>query len=218
MKERVVNPEILDRLDENDPAVRANRRDLRLLNRLMGGPAWIAHALRSRLSDEKVGIVELGAGDGTLGKRIHQAFGEHISTYRAIDQCSPPADWPTHWAWTRGDLREVELQDNEQMVIGNLILHQFEDHELQNLGARLRSRANCFLFNEPARFRIHRYQLMLAYVFGLHRISRHDGQVSIRAGFRGNELPEALGLSREKWQWTCCHNWLGCYRMSAWRI
>ena len=63
--ERVVEPEILDELSGDDPRALRSRRDLRLINFLMGNERWILKQVRSADS-----MVELGAGDGSLTRKL----------------------------------------------------------------------------------------------------------------------------------------------------
>jgi hypothetical protein len=46
-------------------------------------------------------------------------------------------------------------------------------------------------------------------------VTKHDGSVSIDAGFRGDELPQLLGLEPATWTWTVAETWSGAYRMIA---
>lgn len=67
---RVVAPETLDHLAEDDPAAMRSRRDLRRVHRAMGTRTVLLRALRGlRLphpSGQPLRVLELGAGDGSL--------------------------------------------------------------------------------------------------------------------------------------------------------
>jgi len=52
-------------------------------------------------------------------------------------------------------------------------------------------------------------------LLGANRVSLHDAHVSVAAGFRGDELPEMLGLRQPQWRWSCHTTMLGAYRMVA---
>jgi hypothetical protein len=52
-------------------------------------------------------------------------------------------------------------------------------------------------------------------LFGANHVSLHDAHVSIAAGFRDEELPRSLGLSRDHWRIECSWTTLGLYRMIA---
>ena len=56
---------------------------------------------------------------------------------------------------------------------------------------------------------------MLGPLLGANHVSLHDAHVSIAAGFRGDELPRALGLAATEWEIGCETTVLGVYRMIA---
>jgi hypothetical protein len=58
---------------------------------------------------------------------------------------------------------------------------------------------------------------LFAPLIGANHVSRHDANVSIAAGFRGDELPGLLGLEPERWTWRCTTTLLGAYHLIAWR-
>ncbi|MFT6572490.1 MAG: 2-polyprenyl-3-methyl-5-hydroxy-6-metoxy-1,4-benzoquinol methylase, partial [Akkermansiaceae bacterium] len=61
---REVKPELLDSLPGDDPEALRSRRDLRLINFLMGNERWI---MRQEIEG---GMIELGAGSGYLTKQL----------------------------------------------------------------------------------------------------------------------------------------------------
>jgi hypothetical protein len=133
-----------------------------------------------------------------------------------LDLWPRPADWPVAWAWHRADLREFDGYRDYAAVIGNLIFHQFSDADLTALGEKLRRTTRVILACEPQRRRVS--QLLYRAVgplFGANHVSLHDAHVSIAAGFRGDELPRALGLNRREWEIHCASTTLGLYRMVA---
>ena len=80
-------------------------------------------------------------------------------------------------------------------------------------GRRL-SRFRALVIFETARYRLHHFEIFAVSPF-INRVSHHDGHLSINAGFRGNELPELLGLDPENWVVEVSHTWLGGYRLMA---
>ncbi len=70
---RRVLPELLDELPADDPRAVRSRRDLRLVNRIMGAKAALLWALDAARVDAPQRIVELGAGDGSMALRIARA-------------------------------------------------------------------------------------------------------------------------------------------------
>ena len=101
------------------------------------------------------------------------------------------------------------------VLLAGMVLHQFKDPELARFGSRLGPSVRVILASETSRRAIHLAQLKLAPLIGVNHVTRHDARVSVKAGFRGDELPIALGLDPLNWAWVCCSGWLGQYRMVA---
>ena len=86
---RTVQAEILDGLAPDCPEAIASRRDLRVINRLMGGERWLGRELRGlRRAGERV--LEIGAGEGTLARALDVPANE----LAALDLAPRPAAWP----------------------------------------------------------------------------------------------------------------------------
>ena len=67
---RRVLPELLDELAADDPRAVRSRRDLKLVNRIMGAKSALLWAIDATPQPGPRRIVELGAGDGTMALRI----------------------------------------------------------------------------------------------------------------------------------------------------
>lgn len=216
--QRIVEPEILDALPEQDPAAIHNRRDMRIINALMGNFTWFARTLvESRFLDPGAPPLELGAGRGDLALFLKKKLGAALPGYTALDLASQPEAWPVDWTWLKQDLLDYQASAQSCGILGNLILHQFEDDALARLGERFDRDARWLLFCEPARRQLHIHQLRLGAVLNFGEVTRHDGPVSIRAGFLDYELPKLLRLDTTRWEWRCSTTFLGAYRMIAWR-
>ncbi|MDQ8186760.1 hypothetical protein [Pelagicoccus sp. SDUM812002] len=213
---RVVRPEILDSLPHDHPDALQNRRELRTINWLMGNYRWLAHQARRRL-EPRVRALELGAGSGDLVRRLRRG-GVPIEL-DGLDLCPPPEDWDDGRKWIREDLQVFDGYEGYHAIFGNLILHQFPDEVLGQMGRRMRVAANQLFFCEPARRNCHVAQFRALSLLGrMGHVSRNDGEVSIRAGFLGDELPHLLGLTKEDWRWSCKTGLRGQYLMAAWRV
>jgi hypothetical protein len=213
MMSRIVHAELLDSLPHDHPDARDNRRDLCLINAVMGNHRWLARTLQAHASSGSPGL-ELGAGMGELARRLRRN-GWPVD---GLDVCPAPATWPPEARWHRADLRTFTGFDDYEVVYGNLIFHQFSASELQAVGNRMQTRAQLILACEPARHRQSQWMFRLfAPLIGANHVSRHDANVSIAAGFRGDELPGLLGLEPERWTWRCTTTLLGAYHLIAWR-
>ena len=210
---RRLQPELLDSLPHDHPAALHNRRDLRWTNRVLGNNRWLARTLSRQLRPGDVAL-ELGAGTGELGVGL----ADQGMDVDGLDLWPRPAPWPAARAWHVADLRTFTAFSGYDAVFGNLIFHQFPENELRSLGNRISRSARLILACEPQRRRLS--QLLyrtLAPLFGANHVSLHDAHVSIAAGFRGDELPRALGLAPEQWEISCTTSVLGVYRMLATR-
>ena len=208
---RKLQPEILDTLAPDDPAALHNRRDLRVINGIMGNPGWIERALLRQLEpDDRV--LEIGSGTGELGQRL-MASGIPID---GLDRWPRPNGWPGDRAWHQADLRTFAGYQDYDVVVANLILHQFSEAELADLGRRLTGRPRLIVACEPHRQRLSQWLCAgLGPLLGANYVTRHDARVSIEAGFRQAELPQALGLADPAWIVHCRSTCLGAYRLNA---
>src|SRR5688572_31345767 len=95
---RVVVPELLDSLPASDPGAIASRRDLRMLNGIMGNFRWLERKLAETVRDDDL-IVEIGAGDGGLARRVCARMPHIAARYHALDLVPVPARWPEAATW-----------------------------------------------------------------------------------------------------------------------
>ncbi|MBB5040230.1 methyltransferase domain-containing protein [Prosthecobacter dejongeii] len=213
MRIRSVQPEILETLASDDPAARRGRQDLLLVNGIMGNHRWISRMMR-RYCQPGWQMTELGAGDGALSLKLAQQGLCQTHDLHAFDLAPRPASWPADAAWTQGDLFAQNLPPS-QVLIANLFLHHFEAAPLHLLGSRIAPETQLILAAEPARYRIHTFMgRLFCSLAQLNWVTRYDMQVSIRAGFRGQELPDFLGLD-SSWEISVRETVFGGYRMMA---
>ena len=210
---RIVQSELLDSLPHDHPDARRSRRDLRVINTLMGNHRWLARTLAACAAPGEA-ILEVGAGTGELALHLRRR-GWHVD---GLDTCPAPEFWPANACWHRSDLRTFAGFGAYDVICGNLIFHQFTAAELAAIGGRLQARAHLVLACEPERSQTSQQLFrLIAPLFGANHVSRHDGDVSIAAGFQSDELPRLLGLDADKWSWRCSTAPLGANRTVAWR-
>lgn len=200
---RIVAPEILETLADDHPDAVQGRADLLKVNWIMGNHAWMLRTLkRERKPGEHV--CELGAGDGALSRKLLRHGICTAPELHAVDLAVQPENWPASAVWHRGDLFAMKLPDCK-ILIANLFLHHFTPEQLALLGSRLSPKTRLIVAAEPARYRMHQLSgKLFSALTRLNPVTRHDMQVSIRAGFRGDELPRSLGLGSDwRWQASC---------------
>jgi 2-polyprenyl-3-methyl-5-hydroxy-6-metoxy-1,4-benzoquinol methylase len=198
---REVRPELLDSLPAHDPGAIRSRRDLRLINFLMGNERWIMRQL------SEGGIVELGAGSGDLTRQLAS-----IGRVTALDYQEKPPSLDVRWL--AGDLFETFPATDGDTVVANLILHHFEDPDLARLGRLIKSRRRLVAV-EPWRCSSSLIEGNLLWPF-INDVTRHDMMASIRAGFQKGELPALLSLG-DDWEWREEVSLLGGLRVVALR-
>ncbi len=208
---RTLQPELLDTLSPQHPDAMHSRRDLRLINRVMGNYRWFDRVLPPLLRPGE-SVLELGAGAGELTELL----ASRDIRIDALDRCPPPDAWPAPRTWHRHDLQSFPHYADYDGVIGNLIFHHLSDDELIAVGQKISRHTRVIFACEPSRRRRSQFYFrFIATLLGVNHVTLHDAHVSIAAGFSGDELPRLLGLAAPAWQVRIRQTPFGAYRMIA---
>lgn len=207
---RRLEPEWLDSLDHRDPRAIRARRDLRLVNLLMGNEGWILRQVATLSRSAERGIVEFGSGDGRLLTHLSR-----LGPATGCDLAPKPPGLPVEIAWRQGDLFSLPETLTGGILVANLILHHFDPGSLRKIGG-IAAGFDALVIVEPHRSRggLALAGLLLPFV---SEVTRHDMPVSIRAGFARGELTRELGLSTG-WSVTEKSHWRGSLRVVAQRL
>ena len=211
--QRLVEPEIIDQLPPDHPDVIRSRRDLRMINFLMGNERWIARNLRAFPEACARGVIEIGAGEGTLLKRL--AARDPGMPLTGCDLAPRPAGLPAAIAWEQRDVFDCLAGCSCGVLTANLFLHHFTDDELPRFRPLLRQ-FEVICVNEPYRTEqtVTDAKIIMPLV---GRATKHDMPASIRAGFLHGEMPRLLGLDSAEWRVREDTTWRGGIRMLACR-
>jgi Methylase involved in ubiquinone/menaquinone biosynthesis len=204
-------PEWLDSLPQHAPEAIASRDDLRVFNRLLGTERWLREVVGKELhAGERV--LEIGAGDGDIASRmLKQSY-----PWDPLDLAAMPEWWPRAARWYQADALTFNYSPSHAVIVANLVLHHFDDQQLAALGGRLAATARVIVVNDLTRSAWRAWLFpVLCRLIHAHRVTRHDGVLSIRAGFRDEELPRALKLDPARWRWTTIQTIPGAYRLVA---
>lgn len=205
--ERVIEPEIIDGMDPDHPMAIRSRRDLRMINFIMGNERWIRAQVAGHRAAAEKGIVEIGAGGGELLGSLAK-----YGPATGYDLVSRPKGLRPDVEWKQGDLWERADEIAGGVLVANLFLHHLQPEELGRMG-KIASRFEVLAFVEPLRTKDAEWMgERLLPIVG--EATKHDMMVSIRAGFVAGELPELLGLSNE-WKVSERSTWRGGHRVLA---
>ncbi|HEX5046185.1 MAG TPA: methyltransferase domain-containing protein [Gammaproteobacteria bacterium] len=201
---RRVRPELLDELPPDDPRAVRSRRDLRVVNRIMGTRSLLLRAMDAALDAPPRTIVELGAGDGRLllalaAKRARRWPGTHavlLDLQPVVTPDTPAAFRELGWS---AEVIEADVLDwlasrdagEPDVVVANLFVHHFEGERLERLLAGIAAHTRAFVCCEPRRGWWPLAGSHLLGLIGCNEITRHDAVLSVHAGFRGDELSAA---------------------------
>ena len=209
---RRVEREWLDDLPRNDPRAARSRRDLRVVNRIMGHAGRIGEALQRNVRTATPRIAELGAGDGTLLLRVLQKSPQLGTTEIVLVDIQPAVSDAAIAEYARcGHRMTVAAADAVEWlgaqrstfdaIIANLFLHHLERRDLEALLTRAAACSSLFIACEPRRARLPLAASHMLGLVGCNNVTRHDAVLSVRAGFSGQELA-TLWPRKQGWALT----------------
>ena len=198
---RRVEEETLDHLREDDPRAMRSRRDLRRINRIMGSASILDSLLHGSLGRPPKRIAELGAGDGSLllgvaRRRARTWSGVALTLVdrqHLVDATEVAAFAELGWTANVAvmdvfDWLEREAQRHYDAIVANLFVHHFDADALHRMFSAIARVTDCFIACEPRRAQVARLGSYLVGAIGANEVTRRDAVLSVRAGFRDNEL------------------------------
>lgn len=174
-------------------------------------------ALASAPRQVPLRILELGAGDGSLALRVAERLAArwHEVELTLLDrQALTSAATGTafaHLGWTLRPLTvdalewarapaQPQLSGRWDVALANLFLHHFEEDGLRELLSAIADRCDAFIACEPRRSRPALIGSRLLPALGVSADTLHDAIVSVRAGFRHDELSRMWPVSATRWK------------------
>jgi hypothetical protein len=212
MNKRHIQPELLDDLPADDPRAIQSRRDLQKINMFMGHLGVVTGALR-RTPPASRFLVELGAGDGTFLLRIARRLGPQTGMRAVLVDRQPSLSAATREGFKAAgwDVETCQCDvfewlcrpraETADVTLANLFLHHFREGELANLFNLIAQHTTYFVACEPRRSRTALAGVPLLRLIGCNEVTLHDGDISVRAGFRDREL-SALWPNDPGWRLT----------------
>jgi hypothetical protein len=214
---RVVAPETLDLLSEDDERAMRSRRDLRRVHAAMGTRPILRRTLRrlalARDRAVPLRVLELGAGDGTLMLGLARSMAHEwpaveltlldrqrlvvpstLDGYAALGWMATPCtvdvlDWAAMPETALGPVTS-RAHAPWDLIIANLFIHHFAGAALDTVLAAVAAQASRFVACEPRRSWLALAGSHLVLAIGANAVTREDAVLSVHAGFRDQELSQ----------------------------
>jgi hypothetical protein len=198
---RRIEPERLDDLAADDPRARRARRDLRRVNAIMLQPGIMRSLLLRHAEKPPRRLIDLGGGDGTfmlqvagrLARRWPGVTVAIVDRHPAVSEATAAAFRRLGWSVETFTAEAQPFldalpQDLACAITTNLVLHHFEPDPLARLLAAASRAAPLFVACEPRRAGLPLVASRMLWAIGCGAVTRYDAPVSVRAGFRAQEL------------------------------
>lgn len=210
---RSLHSELVDALPADHPAAIETRRDLRLINTLMGHVGILTRSLRKSFPNQQPSrILEIGAGDGDLLLRVARRLpGEEkkvevvfVDLHNLLTSQTKADFAALNWdiRLVQGDIFQCLSETNGEktdVVLANLVLHHFSNSQLTDLFSVAAKKADAFIAIEPRRGAWSLFFAESLSLIGCGPVACHDAPLSVRAGFNGRDL-SALWPRDDNWE------------------
>jgi hypothetical protein len=144
-------------------------------------------------------IVEAGSGDGTFLLSLARKLEWKQPVRVILLDMQPVISEATLGSFSElgwnATVRKAKIQDwlanpetSADLTLGNLFWHHFNDDELKECFVRLNELTRAFIACEPRRWWAANIATRFLWAIGCSRVTQHDADISVRAGFRDSEL------------------------------
>ncbi|CAM3402839.1 methyltransferase domain-containing protein [Aequorivita lipolytica] len=228
-KHRSKQPEIMDDLNFQGAEMKDLLRDLKIVNKWLGGNAITIDGIEKLMQDhsktEKIIILDIGCGDGELlrkcadfGKRknynfelIGLDFNGNILKFAEEKSSNYP-----NIKFQKVDIfLDENLIPNCDIALCTLVLHHFNNEKIETLLKILIQKTRIGLIVNDLQRSKQAFNLfkMASQLLLKTKTARHDGLVSIARGFKKSELehiskkiPNQMSVIR--WRWAYRYQWI----------
>jgi ubiquinone/menaquinone biosynthesis C-methylase UbiE len=220
--------ELMDLPDQDEVELAENLRDIRRVNRLLGGTAIILRHLPCLIASipptQAISVLDLATGSGDIPLAISRWAKRHgtAMTIVASDLSEPilreaRKQLANHPKITlaRYDARAVPLPDKSvDIALCSLSLHHFRpDDAVHVLREMDRIARHGFILNDLRRGRIgYAAAWLAAHITTRNRLTRNDAPLSIRRAYTPDELADLLQRAGVAGARISTHLW---FRMAA---
>ena len=222
-------PELMDDFAMEGEVLRDALDKIARINHLLGGNHVTLEGVKQLLKhsppEKKVTILDVGCGNGDMlrtladcAKSVDRRFellGIDANQFTINHARHLSSAYPNISYRCVNIFDELKKEQSFDIVLCTLTLHHFKDEEIRSL---LTAFAKCtrrgFIINDLHRSAIAYYLFQaICFLFGLNKMSRDDGLVSILRGFKKQDL---LVFSQQlnfrnysiKWKWAFRYQWI----------
>ncbi|MBI2730965.1 MAG: methyltransferase domain-containing protein [Sphingobacteriales bacterium] len=220
---RSYQKELLDRDDISFGDIKRNMQELEFINKYLGGHKitidGIKELTNNLSTDQPVNILicEIGCGGGDNLKAIHHWFKKKNITVKFIGidtnkDCISFAkencrDFTVDFIVS--DYKNVRFEQKPDIIFSSLFCHHFTDEDLiTQLNWMKENSATGFFINDLHRHPLAYYSIkLLTKLFSKSYLVKNDAPLSVRRGFKKEEIPNLVNLSickqvNIKWKWA----------------
>ncbi|MEJ7558983.1 MAG: methyltransferase domain-containing protein [Pedobacter sp.] len=199
------------------------------INALLGGNKVTIEGLEKLMLKQKSGaelrILDVGCGNGDMLRTLadyaqnkglkFQLIGMDANAF-TIDYAKKLSEDYKNISYVCADIfDEIKQERHYDVILCTLTLHHFKDEEILKLVAGFREQAILgIVINDLQRSKL-AYYLFIAVckVFGLNKMSKDDGLVSILRGFKKDDIlkyASLLNINKHilRWRWAFRYQWI----------
>ena len=198
------------------------------INQLLGGNKLTLQGVEKLLQNKPqsiITVVDVGCGNGDMLRALAdyaklrniqvQLIGIDANAFTINYAQKLSEDYPMISYQCEDIFSEVFSQMNYDIILCTLTLHHFKNKQIDYLTQLFTKQSRIgVVINDLHRSAIaYRLFQLICFVFGLNRMSKEDGLVSILRGFKKSELVEfskKINVSKQiiQWKWAFRYQWI----------
>ncbi len=204
---RETMPEFLDSVDCDSQVVDFSYKFMGLVNRFAGGAKvvknFLAKEISSGLPNRSIKILDIGSGTCDIPLAVTRWAGEisqkieftcietNEKALKIASRNIKKSGFNTLYL-RRQDIFNFEPEQNFDYAIGSLVFHHFQDEQILDIIRKLRSYVRTGILINDLQRNFLNYMSCFLIMGVIPEKLKHDALLSIRKGFRVNELYQLL--------------------------
>ena len=227
-KYRTEEEEIMDDFSLKGQELQDALDKIASINQLLGGNKLTLQGVEKLLQNKPqsiITVVDVGCGNGDMLRALAdyaklrniqvQLIGIDANAFTINYAQKLSEDYPMISYQCEDIFSEVFSQMNYDIILCTLTLHHFKNKQIDYLTQLFTKQSRIgVVINDLHRSAIaYRLFQLICFVFGLNRMSKEDGLVSILRGFKKSELVEfskKINVSKQiiQWKWAFRYQWI----------